>query len=94
MQILAKIPTGKRHGQGWYQETTDLMEVNVISVMRYRCDRNRERYYYEAKIKAPACILSDAVGMENGTYRVNVNRKLNPKWKPPVFPDGVNRVEV
>ena len=92
--IFAQIPTGKRLGQGWYQETMDLMEVYVISVMRFRCDRNRERYYYEAKIKAPSVILFDAVGLENGTYRVNVNRILNPKWKPPVFPEGVDRVEV
>lgn len=93
MMIFAQIPTGKRIGDGWYQELTDLMEVHVIEIMRHRIG-SLDRYYYQAKIKAPSVILSDAIGLEDGTYRVNVNRKLNPRWKPPIFPAGVNRVEV
>ncbi|KJV07998.1 hypothetical protein [Methylocucumis oryzae] len=99
MKIIAQIPTSRRVGQGWSQEVTELLEVEVKGVCRHRCDAYRKRYYYDADVIPPPQILPDTVRMsmyrhKEGLFRVQVNRTLNKKWKPPKFEDGVNYVDV
>jgi hypothetical protein len=73
----------------------EVMEVEVVRVMRTRADSYRNRYYYSADIKRPARMHPDAqYYLKDGIVRVNIVRKANPAWKPPVFPEGRNVLEV
>ena len=86
MRILAAIPTGKITGPTWTQFTDELMEVEVVRVIRYRADRFRYRYYYHADVIAPESLHPDyplgTQEREKGIIRVRILRDKNPKWKP------------
>lgn len=96
MKITAGIPTKKVQGDGWYTFEREMMTVDVVRIFREKCDRTRERYYYTAEIRPPRELHPDAarIVVFDGLMRVNVNRKLNPKWKPPVFEEGRFAVQV
>ena len=88
MKIIASIPTRMVAGPGWRSFPEDLIEVEVVRILRYRCDRTRPRYSYQADVKIPLLMHPEAPNVVgDGLYRVNVFRKLNPGWKPPVFSD-------
>lgn len=91
MKITALIPTSKTFGAGWSSFPCEEMEVEVVRVLRSRCDRTRQRYHYLADVKAPR-LHPEAPNWlaKEGLYQVNVLRHLNPKWKPPVFENGLN----
>lgn len=96
MKILASIAVERiQRSANTYTFRAEVMEVEVVRVMRRRADSYRNRYYYEADIKRPARMHPDAqYYLKDGIVRVNIVRKANPKWKPPVFPEGVNVIEV
>ncbi|MDD3675792.1 hypothetical protein [Thauera propionica] len=89
MKIKARIPTHKETNGCWTRFPTTVMEVEVVRLIRWRADPYRERYYYQADVVAPPEMHPDyhRWGSVPGTQRVKVCRKLNPKWKPPAFPD-------
>lgn len=98
--IRAHIPVEKvwrtAHTYTYRQEE---MMCEVVRILRRPCGSQgaaRSRYYYEAIIKLPVAIPSDypRLTQEEGLFRVNVIRAANPKWKPPVFPNGQDVVEV
>jgi len=94
MKVFAHVPVEKVwHPSGGMTYRSEVMEVEVESLhrsptsLRYKTGR----YYYFIKVKDPSRYsqMTDAM-MFHGT--INLNRKLNPKWKPPVFPDGQNSI--
>lgn len=96
MKILASIEVERiQRSASTYTFRAEVMEVEVVRVMRTRADSYRNRYYYQADIKRPARMHPDAqYYLRDGVVRVNIARKANPKWKPPVFPKGINVFEV
>jgi predicted P-loop ATPase/GTPase len=97
VKILASIEVERiQRSASTYTFRAEVMEVEVIRVMRRRADSYRNRYYYEADVKRPARMHPDArsYGRDESVVRVNIVRKANPTWKPPVFPEGRNVLEV
>ena len=99
MKIIAYIPVEKVVSPGGttFSFRRELLEVEVVRILRYRCDRTRARYYYQADVLIPGKMCQEALSaheVTQGMTRVNVLRDKNPKWKPPVFPEGKNNVEV
>lgn len=97
VKILASIEVERvQLTASTYTFRAEVMEVEVVRVMRRRADSYRNRYYYEADAKRPARMHPDArsYGRDESVVRVNIVRKANPKWKPPVFPEGRNVLEV
>lgn len=99
MKILATIPVEKiQRSPCTYSFRYEVREVEVIRVMRWAGPNNRRlnRFHYFVDIKRHPDLHPEAIftGLD-GAYRVNVVRRgMNPKWKPPVFPDGKDLVEV
>ncbi|SAL01562.1 hypothetical protein AWB80_08154 [Caballeronia pedi] len=97
MKIIAYIPVERIQLTACtYTYRSELMELEVVRVVRHRADRTRERFYYHADVKRPARMHHTAMsyGRDDTVVRVNIFRKENPKWKPPVFPEGVNCIEI
>lgn len=96
MKILASIEVERiQLSASTYTFRTEVMEVEVVRVMRTRADSYRNRYYYSADVRRPARMHPDAqYYLKDGIVRVNIVRRTNPKWKPPLFPTGVNCIEV
>jgi hypothetical protein len=96
MLIFARIPVEKIEHPGWYTFREEVLEVEVVLVLRSRADSTRDRFYYQAHVIPPPGICPKAINYlgPESVYPVNIVRKLNPKWKPPVFPEGVNKVEI
>lgn len=97
MKILASIEVELIHlSASTFTFRCEVMEVEVVRVMRQRADSYRNRYYYSADVKRPACMHPDArsYGRDESVMRVNIVRRANPTWKPPVFPAGVNCIEI
>ena len=97
MKILAGIEVERLQlSASTFTFRCEVMEVEVVRVMRTRADSYRNRYYYQADVKRPACMHPDArrYGHAESVVRVNIERKANPKWKPPVFPEGVNWIDI
>jgi predicted P-loop ATPase/GTPase len=97
VKILASIEVERIHlTASTYTFRAETMEVEVIRVMRTRADSYRNRYYYSADVKRPTRMHPEArrYGRDESVVRVNIVRKANPKWKPPVFPEGRNVLEV
>lgn len=98
MKILAHIPIEKVHVHGGFTFRTELIEVEVVRVIRNASAANKalNRWRYAADIKSPAEICQEAHFFgADGLFRVNVYRRgVNPKWVPPVFPPGANWVDI
>lgn len=92
MRIVASIPVRKvRLSPVSYTFEHEWVECRVVTLIRVRADRFRERYYYQAIIIKPAEVHPEAVNLAADVdrhFRVVVCRRRNPKWKPPVFPNG------
>lgn len=98
--ILASIPVLKvQLSECSYTFRSEVMEVEVVGYMRRECGLHdpRERYYYEAIIKRPARMAKEydfsLLLPAKDTMRVNVVRKLNKGWKPPLFPKGIHVID-
>lgn len=97
MKILASIEVERiQLTASTFTFLCETMEVDVVRVMRIQADSYRKRYYYSADVKRPARMHPDAksYARHGSEVRVNIVRKANPKWKPPVFPEGRNVLEV
>lgn len=97
MKILASIEVERiQLSASTFTFRCEVMEVEVVRVIRSRADSYRDRFYYSADVKRPACMHPDArsYARNDNEVRVNIVRRANPKWKPPVFPVGVNCIEV
>lgn len=99
MKILASVPVEKiRLSPATYTFRHEVREVDVVRVMRHPATSNRllRRFYYEADVKPHPDMHPEAICIGlNGLYRTNIVRAtLNPKWKPPEFPEGKYVVEV
>lgn len=97
MKILASIPYERVDSPGSHTFKSRNVECTVVRLMRSKCDSWRNRYYYSADVIAPECLHPDypsGNACDDGTFRVNVVRFINPAWKPPVFPEGHNVLEV
>lgn len=95
MNIKAFIPLERvQTSETSYTYREEVMDVEAVAIVRYSaCLNNPElnRWHYMAYVKRPECVpdcYKD--GVHDDLIRVNVIRKLNPKWKPPVFPEGEN----
>lgn len=99
-KIIASIPVERvQVGERTYTYRTEIMEVEVLRYLRYRCGSigaARNRFFYSAVIKLPDCVprCYPGYGVENGRLTVNVIRSLNPRWKRPLFKDGSMTVDV
>lgn len=97
MKIKARIPVEKvQIAGGWGTFRHEVHEVQVVRLVRYPV---RNRWHYLADVARPTAMHAEAICVgAGGTYRVNVYRcgkqGLNPKWVPPVFPDGVHELEI
>lgn len=73
-------------------------DVEVVRVLRYPLGKDKKRFHYAADIVDHPDIHPDArdhlMKSLAGLVRVRIQRNLNPRWKPPVFPKGVDMVEV
>lgn len=96
VKILASIAVERiQLSASTYTFRSEVMEVEVVRVLRTRADSYRNRFYYSADVKRPARMHpDDQYYQKDGTVRVNIVRRANPKWKPPVFPEGSNVFEV
>ena len=97
MLINASIPVEMIKGPFTTSFRHELQEVEVLRVVRCPATRypNLNRWHYEADIAdhPKMCAGAIRIGM-GGAFRVRIDRWLNPRWKPPVFPDGANSVEI
>ena len=95
MKIKANIPVEKLiHNEGYYNYRYELIDVDIIKVLRrpVSLSYNLNRYYYEAMIIPPKelhCDFNKHLSNDN-LYTVNIVRRKNIKWKPPIFEKGVN----
>lgn len=103
MKLIAYIPVEKLQlSDGAYTFTSKRVQVEVLRVIRSPARHDKDVYpwrvtgwYYSVDIAEHPELIPDAYrrGPE-GMYRAHVNRALNRKWKPPVFPEGKNWVDV
>jgi hypothetical protein len=62
-----------------YQNLVKSVTLEPTRILRRPCGRNAgNRYYYEAEFVAP----EDAEFVDGGKIRENINRWLNPQFKP------------
>ena len=104
MKIIASIPVEKTSGNGCFSFRHEQHEVEVVRVIRHPATRNPDlnRWHYQADIKDHPALCKEAIRIgPNFEYRVNIHRRsdnprygLNPKWKPPEFPNGGNWVDI
>lgn len=97
MKILASIEVERiQLSASTYTFRCEVMEVEVVRVVRSRADSYRNRFYYSADVKRPERMHPDArsYARNDNEVRVNIVRKVNPKWKPPAFPAGVNCIDI
>lgn len=74
-------------------KTTILVEVRVLRVVRWPAARRQSlnRWHYCADIAERPQLSTEAIRIGvDGAYRVRVDRRLNPRWKPTVFHEGSN----
>lgn len=94
MRLIASIPVRKvLLSPVSYTFEHEWVECQVVTLIRSRVDRFRERYCYAAIIIKPAVVHLEAVNLAADAdrhFRVAVCRRRNPGWKPPLFPDGEN----
>lgn len=102
MKLLGHIAVEKvARGVGFSFETK-LVEIEPVLIVRSSARRDKSKpgwpvvaWYYGAYIDGHPELSPDAIrtGSEN-RYHVHINRALNPKWKPPVFPEGRDWINV
>lgn len=94
---VEKVP----RGIGW-SYTTKLVEIEPVLIVRSPASHDKNvrpwkvlGWHYSAYINSHPELSPDAIrtGAEN-RYHVHINRALNRQWKPPVFPEGQNWVDV
>jgi hypothetical protein len=62
-----------------YQNIYKSVTLEPVRILRRPCGRNAlNRFFYEAEFVAP----DDAEFVNNGKIRENINRRLNPHFKP------------
>lgn len=86
MKIFAHIPVERvPSSPGTFRYRYELLELEIVRVLRCRCDRHRERYTYQADVRRTLRIKDEAVSWSSlpGCIRVNIDRRLNPTWKRP-----------
>jgi hypothetical protein len=96
MKILASIPIEKvQVSANSYTYLQEIHEVEVTRLMRWPAAKNAmlNRWHYVAVIKPHPSMAPEACNDGYNTVNV-IRRRLNPNWKPPVFPEGVNTVEI
>lgn len=67
-----------------HQLKSKFVEVKPIKIFRISCGwwgEAKHRYFYQVSFKAP----SDAAFSFDGLLTSNINRKMNPKFKPKDF---------
>lgn len=67
-----------------YQLKSKVIEIKPLKITRTPCGdygEAKHRYFYQAVFNAP----DDAAFPHNGVIRDNINRKMNPKFKPKDF---------
>lgn len=98
VKIIASIPVEKISGNGCFSFKHEQHEVEVVRVIRRQATRNPNlnRWHYQADIKDHPALCKEAIRIgPNLAFRVNIYRRgLNPKWKPPEFPKGINWVDI
>lgn len=90
MKIRAAIPAQRLDVPGGVTYRTEVMECDVAVLHRVRTDCHRHRYYYVADVlRPPRCSATyQCFTGASDTVRVQLVRKLNPTWEPPVFANG------
>lgn len=98
MKILASVVVDwVSLGSNLYTYRSEIHEVEVIRIIRHPATRYPilNRWRYDADIAYhPKLFKFEHIIKINGAYQVMVNREINPRWKPPVFPAGSNVFEV
>lgn len=97
MKIFASIEVARiQLSANTHTFRCEVMEVEVVRVVRSRADSYRNRYYYSADVERPARMhpAARSYGRDDSVVRVNIVRRANPKWNPPAFPVGVNCIEI
>lgn len=97
MKIMAYIPVQEIRSHGCTTYRHEMHEVDVVRIVRYQATRypelNRWRYLADIADHPSLCASAIRTGF-SGSYRVNVVRRQNPRWKPPLFNAGRNVFEV
>lgn len=97
MRVWASVEVEVVEKYGGYTFRKEVLEVEILQVGRWAADKLRTRFYYFADVVPPKEVHPEAgrLGVTTaGLYRVNIDRKLNPRWKPPVFPPGCDSIGV
>lgn len=89
MKILAYIPVNEIKTQNTTQQISEIREVECVAITRSPVSYNNKelnRFHYSALIIPHIdCIAKEYLLNKDGYLHVNIVRKLNKKWKPPVF---------
>lgn len=102
MKLLGYIAVKKVQRDIGFTFTTKLVEIEPVLIVRSPSHHDKRchpwkvlGWTYSAYIDNHPELAPDAIrtGAEN-RYHVHINRALNRKWKPPVFPEGQNWVNV
>lgn len=102
MKLFVHIPTEKVAIGAGHTFTSKLVEAEVVRIVRSPARHDKgchpwrvTGWYYSADIAKRPDVSPEAYhGTHDGLYRAHINRALNPKWKPPAFPEGKNWVNV
>ncbi|SIQ95979.1 hypothetical protein SAMN05421829_108149 [Aromatoleum tolulyticum] len=96
MKIMASVPVRKVQLVGASTFECEWIECEVVGLARWRADRHRPRYYYQAFVLKPVELHPEAPNgaayIDAALFQVNVCRRKNSRWKPPVFPAGKGHV--
>lgn len=93
LALRALIPVRAVRGPGWTTFDYEEIEVQALRIVRYPATRypHLNRWHYQADIADHPKLCREAIRIgADGAYRVRVDRRLNPRWKPPMFPAGTN----
>lgn len=99
MKLFVSIPVEKVIVSAGYTFRGAKVEAEAVRILRSPSGRDRltgkpRGWHYSADVSHPD-LAPEAVRLgPDDTYRASISRKLNPKWKPPVFPEGKNWVAV
>lgn len=103
MKLAVHIPVEKIEVYaGAFSYRHELVEVEPLRIIRSPWRHDKSCYpwrvtawSYSADVLHPR-LSPDAILLHHidRAYRAHVIRALNPRWKPPAFPDGKNWVTV
>lgn len=97
MKLIASIPVEAVKSPGRLSFRHENLEVEAVRILRHPATRfpHLNRWHYEADVDHHPRICAEAIRTGvGGAYRVRVDRRLNPKWKPPIFFPGSNSMKV